>query len=155
MCESDILSLDDAEKAYMLLVSLYLDSDAEHRELMRKKWDFGYAWKFPNPFRLACRIGERYEPQQRIEASLAYESLEDSPLTREHLVGLAIEYHSCLLAGIDPSVPFTKVAQASTDNVANRIIGFLQRPAESLSLEAFMLTPRKDKNGEWEIPWPV
>lgn len=155
MCESEILCLEDAEEAYMLLVALYLESDTRRRESMRQKWDYGYAWKFPNPFRLACRIGEKYEPQQRIEASLAYESLEDSPLTREHLVGLAIKFHSCLLAGIDPSIPFTKVARVSTDNVANRIIDFLHRPVDSLSLKAFMLTPRKDKNGEWEIPWPV
>lgn len=155
MCESDFLRLDDAEEAYMLLASLYLESDAGRREQMRKKWDYGYEWKYPNPFRLACRIDEKHEPQQRIEASLVYSSLEDSPLTREHLVGLAIEYHSCLLAGIDPSAPFTKVARASSENVANRILDFLHRPPDSLSLEAFMLTPRKDKNGEWEIPWPV
>ena len=155
MCESDILCLDDAEEAYMRLAALYLESDIKHRESMRKKWDYGYAWKFPNPFRLSCRIGERYDPLDRIEASLVYDSLEDAPLTREHFVDLAIIYHSCKLAGIDPSDPFRKVARASTENVANRIIDFLHRPADSLSLEAFMLTPRRDKNGEWEIPWPV
>jgi len=59
MCEYDILYLDDAEEAYMLLVALYLKSDIGRRESMRKKWDYGYAWKFPKPFRLSCRIGER------------------------------------------------------------------------------------------------
>lgn len=155
MCEYDILCLDDAEEAYMLLVALYLESDIGHRESMRKKWDYGYAWKFPNPFRLSCRIGERYDPLDRIEASLVYDSFEDAPLTREHLVDLAIIYHSCKLAGIDPSVPFIKVAQASSENVALRLLGFLQLNDNGKSLEAFMLTPQKDKNGEWEIPWPV
>jgi hypothetical protein len=155
MNESEIIRLPDAEEAYMLLVSLYLKSDARRREQMRREWDYGYAWKYPNPFRLACHIGEKYKPQQRIEASLVYDSLEDSSSTREHLIGLAITYHSCLLAGIDPSVPFLKVARASSENVAFRLLKFLQRQPNDVSLEAFMLTPRKDKNGEWEIPWPI
>jgi hypothetical protein len=154
MNEADILTMRDAEEAFMLLTSLYLSSNNEYRKLTRKRWDYNYAWKIPNQSRLACINGEKYSQQSRIEASLVYDSLEDAPLTREHLISLAIVYHSCLLAGIDPSTPFLKVAQASSQNVASRLLNFLHRHKDDLSLEAFMLRPHKDINNEWEIPWP-
>lgn len=150
-----IVHMDDRDAAFMRLAKLYLSADENTRSEIRMSWDYGVKWVFQNPFRNACSIGEKYTPKDKILASLVYDSIENSNTEREHIVGNAIDYHSCLFANLDPNELFRLVAAASTPMVAERLISFIERPDKLKSLTAFCLTPQKDNNGEWEIPWPM
>lgn len=147
----NLINLEDREDAYMRLVDLYLNTTEHIRSMIRINWDFNTKWIYQNPFKLACSVGERYTPRQKIISSLIYDAIEDAETTREHIIGNAIDYHSCILSDINPVELFTLAAKASTQRVSMRFIEFINRKEKDRSLNAFNLRPIKNANCEWEI----
>jgi len=60
---------------------------SEHQAVIDGR-NYGVAWPYPDPARLACRQGETSTPRERIEASLVLDALAgdcprlDPPVTR-------------------------------------------------------------------------
>lgn len=148
-----ITKLADREEAYFELVRLFKQETDEFRELVRECWDFGVEWIYPNVKRLACKINERYLPIEKIQASLIYDSIEDlrQEDVKDKLVALAVIYHSCIAAGIDPQKQFEEVALISSPKIANLFRGFINRSDENKSMEAFLLVAVQNSDGETEI----
>lgn len=147
-----ILNNPDREAAYFDLVKLYLQSNEEARQEIRDDWAYGEKWRYPKSYRLACSVGEKYSPKEKLIASLVYHVIENTEIThREQLIDLAIVYQSCLLADLDPSNIFKKIAEIATPNVAKRLKDFVARDEESKSLKAFYLAVHIDEHGDKEL----
>lgn len=147
-----ILNNKDREAAFFDLVKLYLRSDEETRQEIREDWDYGKEWQYPKWDRLACSVGEKYGPEEKLITSLTYHAIENTKLThREQLIDLGVIYQSCLFADLDPAVLFKRIAEVSTPNVAKRLIDFIARNEEDKSLNAFCLTVHIDAHGEREL----
>lgn len=149
----DIVKLHDREDAYYKLVELYIKGPEQIREQIRKEWDYGAEWIYPNPRRLACLKNEKRSSRERILASLVYDAIEDfrQEDPRDKLVVLAVIYHSCIEAGLNPQEEIETVASISSVKIANFLRDFLKRKHEDKSKEAFMLTTEKNLDGETEI----
>jgi hypothetical protein len=148
-----LLRLADRRDAFQLLTALFLKSPEHVRGMIRSRWDFGVKWIYPNPQRLACRKNERYSSEERIAATLVYDAIEDlrTEELREKLFAWAVVYHSCLAAGIVPEEQFRRAASVSTPKMAEAMNGFITRPAEDKSMEAFMLVAHMNIDQETEI----
>ena len=149
----EALRFADRQEAYYRLVSIYMQGPEEIREEIRKKWDFGVEWIYPNPRRLACSINETHTCRERALELLAYEAIMDLRQgdPRDELMTLAVVYHGCLAAGIDPKNLFSEVASVSSSRTARFLLDFVERSPEDKSLEAFMLVAEKNADGEIEI----
>lgn len=149
----EIIALPNREDAYYQLVSLFFDGPEEIREKIRHGWDFGVEWVYPNIRRLACCHNEKRLSSERIFASLAYDAIEDLQQEdpNEKLVAIAVIYHSCIAAGLDPEEVFKKVASISSQRMASFFLDFINRIPEDKSKEAFMLSSIKNTEGETEI----
>ncbi|MGH8398255.1 MAG: hypothetical protein ACRETA_08435 [Gammaproteobacteria bacterium] len=149
----EVLRLADREAAYYDLVSLYMKGTNKDRDEIRRGWDYGVKWKYPNPKRLACVKNELHSSRNRVIALLVYESIENFKQVdpRDKLVALAVIYQSCLVAGINPDKLFEEVASISTLKSSVFFRDFIKRKTEDKSLEAFMLTRHKNADGEIEI----
>jgi hypothetical protein len=149
----DIIKLQDREEAYHNLVALYIRGPEQVRENIRKSWDYGVEWVYPNPRRLSCSKNEKRSSRERILASLVYDAIEDfrGEGPRDKLVALSVIYHSCIEAGLNPQEEFESIASISSEKVANFFREFIQRNLEDKSKEAFMLTIKKNSDGETEI----
>ncbi len=148
-----ILSLPDREDAFFQLVYLFVDGPNQIREEIRKGWDFGVDWVYPNTKRLACIYNEKRSSKDRILASLVYDAIEDfqEEDAKDKLVALAVIYHSCIAAGLDPNEEFEKVASLSSAKTAAFLRDFINRSQKDKSKKAFMLSSLKNKDGETEI----
>jgi len=147
-----ILNNPDKEVAYFKLVDLYMRSNEKMRKEMRQDWDYGENWLYPKRYRLACLIGEKYAPKEKITALLLSHTLEDTECTHRHqLMSLGNIYQSCILAGLNPSTIFKTVADMSTPNVAKRLNDFLKRDDENKSLKAFHLVVHECEDGDKEL----
>ncbi len=132
--------MDDRYYAFIALTKYYEQANSKEREGIRKEWDFGKKWKYPNQSTLANELNDALSSEERIKASLIYDSIEDFKYDgRENLVGLCIAYHSALEANLDPKLLFEDVAKISSDRVAVFIRQFLSRTDEDRSLKAFLL----------------
>lgn len=149
----EVLRLPDRQEAFYQLVSIYMRGPDVVREEIRKKWDFGVEWVYPDPRRLACSLNETHSCRKRAMALLAYEAIMDLRQSdpRDELMMLAIVYHGCLAAGIDPKTLFDEVASVSSPRVARFLLDFVKRSPEDKSLEAFMLVMEKNPDGENEV----
>jgi hypothetical protein len=149
----DIIKLQDREEAYHNLAVLYIRGPEQVREQIRKNWDYGVEWVYPDPRRLACSKNEKRSCRERILASLVYDAIEDfrEEGPRDKLVALSVIYHSCIEAGLNPQEEFESVASISSEKVANYFREFIQRNPEDKSKEAFMLKTKKNSDGETEI----
>jgi hypothetical protein len=149
----EILKPVDGQDAYQRLVALFLQGPEEARDLVRAKWDFGFKWVYPNMQRLACRKNERYSCSDRALAALVYDAIENgkNEELREKLVGWANVYHCCLTAGVVPEELFRRAASVSSPNMAQMMMGFINRPEEAKSMKAFELVSRTNSDGEIEI----
>ena len=152
-----LTKLEDRENAFFLLTALYANATETERSRIRNGWDFSAEWLFPNPFRLACRQHEKHSCKEKIRASLLYDSIEDlrGECLREKLIGLAVIYHSCIAAGLDPQDEFEYAASLSTQKTADFFRDFISRKEEDKSIQAFALTVCKNTEGETEIYWPI
>ena len=74
---------------------------------------------------------------------------------REKLIGLAVIYHSCIAAGLEPQNEFEYAALLSSQKTANFFRDFISRKEADKSIQAFALTVCKNNEGETEIYWPV
>jgi hypothetical protein len=159
MLLDDILKMHDRKEAFMYLSRFYLNASERERADIRDRWDFSVAWGFPVQSRLACRTGETYSCEDRIIASLVYYSIEDMKQEdRDIVIGLCVIYHSCILAGLDPTKLFGRVADVSSQKTATALYEFLNRNPRDRSMEAFFLKPHKNSDGEWEVrigEWPT
>lgn len=152
-----LTKLEDRENAFFLLTALYANATEAERTRIRKGWNFGVEWLFPNPYRLACRRHEKHSCKERIRACLLYDSIEDlrGECLREKLIGLAVIYHSCIAAGLEPQNEFEYAALLSSQKTANFFRDFISRKEADKSIQAFALTVCKNNEGETEIYWPV
>ena len=150
---TQILNLSNRQEAYYQMVDYYLKANANEQANIRKKWDFGVQWIYPNFKRLACHRNESYYPKDKIVALLAATSLQDlrDQDWRDELVGIAIIYHSCLLVKVSPKEVFEHVASASSPKTAKFIRDFYQRDQKDKSLEAFGLQIVMNPDGEKEL----
>jgi hypothetical protein len=148
-----ILSLPDRAAAYYDLVDLMYAASGEQRAQLRNAWDFAVKWTYPDPHRLACRVGQPRSPRERARASLAYQALNDlrGEDDRDVLVGLAIEYHGCLFAGLDPIEMFEDAARICTPSTAAFIRSFAARNESDKSMRAFGLVAESDRDGNTKI----
>lgn len=148
-----LLTLTDRSDAYCRLVHIYLESSEDARVYIRKNWDFGVAWEYPNPARLACAIGERPSSEERIKAFLAYEGIAEKEKEdpRVVLIGYAIAYRSCILIGLDPTSLFRAVSKTMPPAVKTNMESFLARSDDDKSLSAFLLTEVTNADGEVEV----
>lgn len=148
-----IIRLADREEAFYRLTALYIEGPEDLRQRIRRDWDYGVAWNFPDPRRLACTKNEQRPVRERISASLVYDAIEDfrDEDPRDKLVGLAVIYHSCLHAGLDPAEEFEKVASIASADMARLLRDFIGRRPEDKSLKAFMLKVVRNADGEAEI----
>lgn len=149
----NIIECSDREDAYFKLAATYLNSPGELRKQIRTNWDYGVKWIYPNQRRLACSKNEKRSRQERILASLVYDSIEDlrDGDLRDRLVGISVIYHSCIEAGLNPEEEFEKVASISSEKTAIFLRNFIHRKPEDKSKEAFMLKTAKNSDGETEI----
>lgn len=149
----NIIKLHDREEAFYNLVTLYIKGPEQVREQIRNGWDYDVEWIYPDPKRLACLKHEKYSSRERILASLTYDAIENfrDEGPRDKLVTLSIIYHSCIEAGLNPEEEFESIALISSEKVANLFRGFIQRKPEDKSEGAFMLTKKKNLDGEIEI----
>ena len=149
----EVLRLSDRQEAFYRLVSIYMRGPEEVREEIRTKWDFGVEWVYPDPRRLACSLNETHSCRERAVALLAYEAIMDLRHSdpRDELMTLAMVYHGCLAAGIDPKNLFSEVASVSSSQTARFLLDFVKRSPEDKSLEAFMLVMETNPEGESEI----
>lgn len=149
---SDIITMPNRKNAFIALSKYYLNTRKDERQEIQSKWDFDVEWIYPDQFRLACQAGEQHSSLDRIEASLVYYSLESSDQNkRENLIAFCVIYNSCLFAGLNPEDIFNRVGKASGIEIESIFQSFLKRNAEDKSLDAFLLTSVKNKNGEIEI----
>ncbi len=148
-----IVGMPDREEAYLALAKRYLDGSEEEQRYIAEKWDFGVTWKYPNQARLACKKGEHRSSRERLEASLAYYAIsaQAGGDPRDVLVALAVIYHSCKAAGLDPATVFKKVAKVSPKVVQTLLNDFLARADTDKSLAAFSLVEVRNNEGETEI----
>ena len=149
----NILTLSNREDAYYQLVSLFVQGTDDVRAQIRNGWDFGVAWIYPNPRRLACSIGEKHSCLERARALLVYDALNDLRQgdLRDELVALAVIYHACLSANINPIELFNEVASVSSAKTAKFLQDFVRRDEADKSLSAFMLIRNKNADGEIEV----
>ncbi len=138
-------------RAAAALGTAFVNATPDERLLVIAGWDFGVEWPYPDPTRLACRIGEAAPPLERIVSSLVLDSLEHVFGTREHLIALSATYRSCELAGLSPTDVFSSVAAVLPEDHADELRAFLRRTAEDRSLTAFGLVERVNATGEREI----
>lgn len=152
-----LAKFDDRENAFFLLTALYANATDAERNKIRKGWDFGVEWRFPDQNRLACKQHEKYSCKEKIRASLLYDSIEGfwGEYLREKLIGLAVIYHSCIAAGFEPQDEFEYAASLSTEKTAGFFRDFISRKEKDKSIQAFALTVCKNNEGETEIYWPL
>ena len=154
---NEIIGLSDREEAYYKLVDLYIKCSPQEREQIRKDWDYGVKWIYPNPRRLACSKNEKRSCRERILASLLYDSIQNLRYgdIRESLIGLAMLYHSCIIAKLNPREEFEYVASISSPQVEEFFLGFINRKPNEKSMKAFCLATKINSDGETELlaPW--
>lgn len=145
-----ILKNPDRRKAYLDLAHAYITRDQSFRDMVTQGWDFNVEWKYSNGCRMASKNNEDGSPEINIRTGLLYYSIaeKDSRDVRDDLIGIAICYHSCLAAGIDPDEMFRSVAEVSTPKVRKLLIDFIERPDDNKSMKAFHLTRTDDENGD-------
>lgn len=149
----EILNLVDRSEAYIELARLYIVGADDIRVYIVKEWDFGVDWKLPNQARLACKYNEKWTCQERIEASLLYSVIAANSISdyREELIAMAVIYHSCVVAALNPYDIFRKIAEISDLKSREFFLGFLDRSEENKSLAAFFLKAKNNNDGEIEI----
>jgi hypothetical protein len=153
MTLDEILGNPNRKEAYYQLVDLFQTGSADIRRQIVANWDFGLEWEYPEQHRLACSIGEQLSCRRRIEASLLYHVISANQALggRERLVALAVIYHSCIFAGLDPIREFKVAAAIAPAGIHRMLEDFLERRDEDKSAEAFFLLVRKNRDGEIEI----
>ena len=145
-----IVKNPDRHRAYLDLAHEYMTRDQSFRDMVTQGWDFNVEWKFLNGCRRASKNNDAGSPEISIRTGLLYYSIaeKNSRDVRDDLMGIAICYHSCLAAGIDPNEMFRSVAEVSTPKVRKLLIDFIERPDEKKSMKAFRLVRIDDENGD-------
>jgi hypothetical protein len=145
----NILINPDRKAAYIDITHEYMNNGDLFRSTVNQLWDFGVTWVFPDGKRLASTVGETSLPEQRIQASLLYYSLDaqNSKDIRDDILGIANIYHSCIAAGLNPDLIFRSVANVSLPSVSRLLINFIERPDKQKCMEAFALAINDDGSG--------
>ena len=123
---------------------------------------YGFIHTIILPFCFVCRtapccpavvVNEQKSCRERIEASLIYDSLENFKIEdiNDKLIGLAVIYHSCIEAGLDPKYEFEYIASLSSYKFAKFLRDFIKRSPKDKSLKAFFLKSQRNINHEVEI----
>ena len=145
-----ILKNPDRHKAYLDLAHEYMTRDQSFRDMVTEGWDFNVSWKFSDGCRMASKNNEDGSPEISIRTGLLYYSIteKESRDVRDDLMGIAICYHCCLAAAIEPNEMFRSVAEVSTPKVRKLLIDFIKRPDDSKSMDAFSLVRIDGENGD-------
>lgn len=130
----------------------FLNAPSGERAEVIRSWDPALEWSLPNPWRLACTDETPGTPEERIRTDLLFQTLDLSDVdVRESIMGLAVAYNSCRLAGIDPNPVFEEIANA-VGGVASQVLqDFSSRDADDQSMESFMLVAVANPGGGYEI----
>jgi hypothetical protein len=145
---NEILKYPDPKEAFYKLSDLYRSVNESQREDIRQKWPFTRNWSLPDQNTLACQVPGERACEQRIRASLIYNSIDDCRSDwRETLVSLCQIYHSAIHAGVNTDEIFREVASLSSTKTAQIVIGFLERSEEYKSPEEFCLKAVTTKGG--------
>ena len=145
-----IIKNPDRKQALIDLAHEYMNRDQAFREMVTRDWDFGVPWIFPDVCRLASTKNEVDSPENRIRVFLVSFSIteNDSYDIRDDLVGLAVVYHSCLAANIDPEKMFRSVADISTPKARKLLLNIIERSDNERSMKAFSIVRTDNEDGE-------
>ena len=145
-----ILKNPDRRTAYLDLAQNYMTRDQAFRDMVTQGWDFNVSWKYSDGRRLASTKNDIVSPEIRIRTGLLYYSIAEkySRDVRDDLMGIAICYHSCLAADIDPETMFRSVAEVSTPKVRKLLVDFIERSDENKSMKAFSLVRINGEDGD-------
>lgn len=148
-----LIEMEDRLEAYYMLVDVYCSATDDIRRDLIAQWNFNVPWKYPNPSRLACNAGETHTPNEKITASLVYYSLNSGTgqIEKEDIIGLAVIYNSCILAGLDADKIFRLVASISFGDVPKFLTDFIKRTPDDKEMDAFWLVANKNSDDEFEI----
>jgi hypothetical protein len=138
---NEILNLPDRGEAFYQLAEYYRTATENERENIRNSLDLKKEWVYPNYKTLAVSLPGERSCEERIRASLIFDSIEEYkvPDFRETLIGFCLTYHCAKEIGLDPNKLFEEVAKISSPNFAKELKKFIDRPEEDKSLEAFGL----------------
>jgi hypothetical protein len=149
-----ILMNPDRYVAYLDLTQEYIKNDVFFRTTVSELWDFGTTWIFPDRRRLTSTNEEFSTPEQRIKACLLYYSIDFRSCQidiRDVMWQVAILYHTCIVAKLEPNIIFRSIAQISHPIVSSLLINFTERPEEQKSMKAFSLGKFTHDDGVVEI----
>lgn len=139
-------------EAVIAFAESFLAAPPSERAEVVDLWNPELDWTLPNPWRLACLSETPGSPRQRILTDLLFQALKYSSVdSRESILGFAVVFNSCKLAGLDPVVIFQEVASAVSGSASEALLSFVQREPEDQAMEAFMLTAVKDSGGGYQI----
>lgn len=148
---SGLLSPLDRGAAALALASKWLEASTQERECVANGWSWGVMWSYPRMGRLACTVGERGSSLERIQTVLIMSWLDARDRSREQTILYCELYHSCVFAGLDPTLVFSEVAQTLPNSGGDPMLRFLERSEADKALEAFGFVASRDNNGEWEL----
>ena len=145
-----IIKNPDRKQALIDLAHEYMNRDQSFREMVTRNWDFNVPWIFPDVCRLASTKNEAYSPETRIRIILISSSITENHSydPRDKLNGLAVVYHSCLAANIDPEKMFRSVASISTPKARKLLLNIIERPDDERSMKAFSIVRTDSDDGE-------
>lgn len=143
---------DDPSAALELTKRFLSATDSERTEVVRA-WNPLLVWATPNPWRLACASERPGDSRERILVNLLFQALHipSAGDIRESIMGLAVAFNSCELAGLNPVEVFEEVAQAVRGSAGNELLAFAKRDPEDRSMDAFALTAVEDPAGGYEL----
>jgi hypothetical protein len=146
----EILNLSDRHEAFYMLVDYYSSASDIERENIRNSLDLNKKWIYPKPETLAISLPGERSCEERIRASLIFDSIEEYkvPDFRETLIGFCLTYHCAKEIGLDHKKLFEEVAKISSPNFAKELKRFIDRSDEDKSLEAFGLKRIIEKDGK-------
>jgi hypothetical protein len=149
-----ILMNPDRRVAYLDLTQEYIKNDDFFRTTVSELWDFGTTWIFPDRRRLTSITDEFSTPEQKIMACLLYYSIDfrySQVDIREVIWQVAILYHTCIAAKLEPDIIFRSIASISLPEISRLLISFIERPEEQKSMKAFSLGKFIHDDGAIEI----
>ncbi len=139
------------DAAVITLAESFMRASDEDRKTAAAGWDYGAEWPYPATSRLSCHTGERSSPRERILASLVLDVLGRVLGSRESIIGLAMVFRSCELAGLDPFDVFASVAAASPPDQAEALATFAAREPEDRAMSEFFVKEVTNADGETEL----
>lgn len=146
-----LLTLTDRLAASVEFLRFFETATATERDELSRGWPFDVSWPYPSPWRLSCRQGERWSPEDRILTTLVLAGLNHPRDAREAQILFCVVYNSCLLASLSPEELFKRAAALLPKKAATDLLSFLSRDPEDRSLDSFLLEAVTNEFGEREL----